>query len=423
MEPALEPQCMDQSSGEANQPTEYLPAQYKTNYWNLPLELRAKIAQQVDQDTFIKIGQLDPNMMTIPANLKALIKALRFKKTFQKDQVKMCSDENRYINEVLATNPPPLYTQDDYLASQNYNEASLDKILSLAEEMCPLNTVIKGHLIHYLAMHIIEEFPPPPHKKSTVCTLCNSGQPVRVQFIYKGTGLHSSFHKVCSTDLDGWNLLTYIEVSMEFINLSVFPTSVEAFLPAVTYQWGVNKYPRLVGHDLIFKCVVSGMELNSIYTNIKKTKASMKDPTRFSPPGVHADTIIIYTLRGAQAFYSILEEENLLYMSFRQVIYDPRNELTPRDKKMTPVNVEWDLPFLTLYRTLYNAKPYPQDHPVSVRTVYHLMADGSWKIFKNYKKHGPSGRYIITQDLILPERPAKSSPISRFCLDCSQMHY
>ena len=48
MDPALEPQGLDQSSGDANQPTEYLPAQYKTNYWNLPLELRAKIAQQVD---------------------------------------------------------------------------------------------------------------------------------------------------------------------------------------------------------------------------------------------------------------------------------------------------------------------------------------------------------------------------------------
>ena len=149
----------------------------------------------------------------------------------------------------------------------------------------------------------------------------------------------------------------------------------------------------------------------------------MKNPARFHPLGVHVDTIIIYTLRGAQAFYSILEEENLLHMSFRQVIYDPRDELTPRDKRMTPFNVEWDLPSLTLHRTLYNAKPYPQDHPVSVRTVHHLMADGSWKVFKNYKKHGPSGRYIITQDLILPKRPAKSSPISGFCLDCHQMHY
>ena len=142
------------------------------------------------------------------------------------------------------------------------------------------------------------------------------------------------------------------------------------------------------------------MELKIMYSNIKKIYASLKALALFKPPMINAQTVIIYSLKGAMAFYAILEDKCRLSLSFKRVIYDPRGG-QPENRGVSSTLIDWEMPSFMLYRTKYQPDGFPAQDPEVIQTVFHLMKDYTWKPFKTYSQKGPSRRIIVTEDLVL----------------------
>ena len=138
-------------------------------------------------------------------------------------------------------------------------------------------------------------------------------------------GNHSTLTRVYSTTLDGWNLLNYYEAQVEFQSCSGIPHPLEHFYsPIIGFYEDEYLHPEVRGHELVYKCIMSGLELKEIYSNIKKNSAStILRAIPYKPPEVKIETIIIYSLEGAKALFAMMEDP-CVTLSFHRAIYDPR---------------------------------------------------------------------------------------------------
>ena len=216
-----------------------------------------------------------------------------------------------------------------------------------------------------------------------------------------------------------------MEARVEFLKGFDSPHPIERTVPPmirVFGTWNSYKYPKISGHELMYKNIISGLELEVIYNNVKRQyDQSSRNPTPNSdsdsdsdssgtpfhkPFTIDVQTVIIYTLEGAKAFFAILEDRCLL-LSCKYAIYDPRDSLYPRS---FPTLIDKDTICLTLYRTVHSTEP-PVDDSGVIRTVYCLLADLTWR--KVQPEELPTTpfspcskqRRIITEDLIIPRAP------------------
>ena len=372
-------------------------------YYKLPLEIKALIARHLDIPALIQIGKCDPSLFTVESILTDKIRNTSFEKRFWEERTKKCESfecqEENLPEARVGLGPPPFYELKKYQANGENNKAKIRQLMSLADMMDSLNTDFKETVLHQLAMHVITQFPPHAHEEDIKCRAhCNAGQPVWIDFLYKGTGRGSSVYTNYTIDLDGWNLLVYMGAKMEFRGCSSSPHFIEKKVHPLVWKYTKYYYTKLPRHNLIYKSIISGMELASIYSNIKNTY----EPRNTSmPPSIHVETIIIYSLEGAMALFAMLEDEKHLHINFGRVIYDPRSD----NIGLEPIMIEWRSP---CFRLNHHNNPieydFPGEHsqrnPTSNReTIYHLMPDHSWKTFHTYRPRGPSGRTIVADDM------------------------
>ena len=400
------------------------PTYSQNSYWGLTFELRRMIAQQLDVSSLIQLGRVDKDILSEESTFTNRLRSNIFKNTFRREEPKHCETTRVWQVEIVPA-PPPFPNHEDYQAVLEYNKTKVRELMDLAGEMSSLNPDFKGELLHHLASFIMKEFPSPKRKKDDPCAICNSGQTIIIKLLYRGTGSYSSRIKICYTTLDGWNLLKHIEARVEFLKGFDSPHPIERTVPPMVRvfgTWDCYKYPKIPGHELMYKNIISGLELEVIYNNVKwqydqssRTPDSDSDSdssgTPFHEPfTIDVQTVIIYTLEGAKAFFTILEDRCLL-LSFKYAIYDPRpprNSFYPRS---FPSLITEDSTCLTLYRTVHSTEPPENDSGV-IRTVYRLLADLTWKKIQPGEEiptppfiNPGKGRTIITEDLIIPRPP------------------
>ena len=135
---------------------------------------------------------------------------------------------------------------------------------------------------------------------------------------------------VYCTSLDGWNLLSYSNVQVEFKECIGFPHPLEhAYNPIIGYFDGEYRYPKVSGHNLTYRSIISGQDLKGIYDNIKRNHPTPPNGPLFCQLYVEltVNTVIIYSLEGAQAFFAMKEDPRVI-LRYKQAIYDPRRGQT-----------------------------------------------------------------------------------------------
>ena len=270
--------------------------------------------------------------------------------------------------------------------------------------MCVANPFLKGELHLQLALFIINCYPPYWRPQggyiinNESCSLCNSEQAVNITFLYNGIGTHSTQTGVYCTTLDGWNLLNYSNAQVEFRNCSGIPQPLEhADNPIIGFFEDEYLHPEVQGHELIYKCIMSGLDLKGIYDNIKKnsTRPIFRAVPNKPPVGLKIETIIIFSLEGAKTLFAMIEDPCVI-LSFNQAIYDPRQGqtgiTTPR-----PSPIFWGDINFTLTRTIQNPSCL---HARTLWTIYHLDQSYTWKRVKSYTTQGFGGRSCTTLEVM-----------------------
>ena len=113
-------------------------------------------------------------------------------------------------------------------------------------------------------------------------TLCNRGQPPQVSFIYTAAGFFSDITLLSTTDLDGWNILTHLEAKVEFKSCNYDQHPLESAVPILYNTGFYPHFHRIKGHTLLYRSVISGLVLQSIYANIRKTHSPAGKPAETS---------------------------------------------------------------------------------------------------------------------------------------------
>ena len=98
-----------------------------------------------------------------------------------------------------------------------------------------------------------------------------------------------------------------------------------AYKPIIGFFEGEYRYPKVPGHKLTYRSIISGSDLKGIYDNIKQNNACPPFGSLFCKPHVEltVETIIIFSLEGAQTIFAMLEYPRVI-LRFKQANYDPR---------------------------------------------------------------------------------------------------
>ena len=179
------------------------------------------------------------------------------------------------------------------------------------------------------------------------------------------------------TSLDGWNLLSYSNVQVEFKECIGFPHPLEhAYNPIIGYFDGEYRYPKVSGHNLTYRSIISGSDLKGIYDNVKRNYTILLNGPLFCQPYVEltVDTVIIYSLEGAQAFFAMQEDPRVI-LRFKQAIYDPRQGQIGITAP-SPSPIFWGDRNFILPRTIQDPSCVQAR---TIWTIYHLNQSLTWK--------------------------------------------
>ena len=195
---------------------------------------------------------------------------------------------------------------------------------------------------------------------------------------------------VYCTTLDGWNLLSYSNVQVEFKECIGFPHPLEhAYKPIIGYFDGEYRYPKVSGHKLTYRSIISGSDLKGIYDNVKRNYTILLNGPLFCQPYVEltVDTVIIFSLEGAQAFFAMQEDPRVI-LRFKQAIYDPRQGQIGITAP-SPSPIFWGDRNFILLRTIQDPSCLQAK---TVWTIYHLDHSLTWKKTDTYDTQGFRGR-------------------------------
>ena len=198
----------------------------KAEYSSLPLEIRETISQYLDTKSLLALGGCDPQILKRTCIFTNQLSHTTFKKTFNREYPKQCTTATTVTVDWVA-NPPPFLYQTDYESALRHNQEVIKSLLELISSMCAvMRTVkpfLKGELYSQLALFIINCYPPYKKPRYVInnesCTLCSTEQAVNIEFLYKDI--------IYCTTLDGWNLLSYSNVQVEFKECIGFPHPLE----------------------------------------------------------------------------------------------------------------------------------------------------------------------------------------------------
>ena len=386
------------------------------NYSCLPLEIRETITQYLDIESLIALGENDPQLFYKPQIFTNRLKYTILKKTFSRDEPRLCA-ASKYVTMDFMTGagPGPYLSKTEYEAIFEYNRNIITKLLDLVSAMCSANPLLRGDLHLQLAMFVMHSFPPytkplgsyrygPATDSNNSCSLCDSEQPVNITFIYKGIGEHCNLSKVCNTTLDGWNLLTYYGARVEFRSCTGIPHPIERILPQATNH-PIYKYiyPKVRGHELVYKCIMSGVEIEQIYSNVKRSYATTNPLILPRDPVIDIETVILYSFEGAMAFFAALEDPRI-FLTFKRVVYDSRQGQKGIIERR-PYQIDWEDTEITLSRTTYSPGLVIAG---TTWGCYHLNEDLIWEKGSLDDTHAPYNvgekviRTLITKEIILP---------------------
>ena len=381
--------------------------QPKAEYIDLPLELRETISQYLDIRTLIALGACDPYILRGTFTKRLL--HTTFKKTHLSETTELCT----FITSPTVTwtpDTPPFPTQTKYNSAYNYNQEVIGDLLELINNIHVANYTqepfLRKNILAQLIQFIIERHPPyeSPHGwtkydfynnmaemiyKNNSCTLCSPEQAVNIEFIYN--------NMTYCTSLDGWNLLCYSNAQVEFKECKGFPHPLElAYNPIIGYFDGEYRFPKVTGHNLVYRSMISGRELKEIYDNIKRHHPIIATPAQlneiiYSRKRIELtiNTVIIYSLEGAQVFFAMKEDPRVI-LRYKQAIYDPRQgQIGITAPCPTPIFLNEKT--FTLQRVLQDPSC---KQAKTIWTVYHLTQNLIWKRID--KIHTP-GNYGNTQ--------------------------
>ena len=358
----------------------------KTEYSGLPLEIRETISQYLDIKSLIALGDCDPEILK--RTFTNRLSRTTLKKTLLSELSELCTPTTTPI-VTWGSNPPPFPTQTVYESAREHNQEVIGGFLELIDSihavMYTENPFLKKDLYTKLIQFIIDCHPPHedpqyevpyfydiiprPITNEDSCTLCSTEQAVNIEFSYK--------NMVYCTSLDGWNLLSYSNVQVEFKECIGFPHPLEhAYNPIMGYFDGEYRYPKVSGHNLTYRSIISGQDLKGIYDNIKRNHPPPLNESLFSQPYVEltVNTIIIYSLEGAQAFFAMKEDPRVI-LRFKQAIYDPRQGQTGITAP-SPSPIFWGERSFILPRTIQDPSCVQAR---TIWTIYHLDQNLTWK--------------------------------------------
>ena len=381
---------------------EWMP---RAGYSSLPLEIRETISQYLDIKSLLALGGCDPQILKRTCIFTNQLSRTTLKKTFNREYPKQCTAATTVTVDWVA-NPPPFLCQTDYESALRHNQEVIKSLLELISSMCAVKPFLKGELYSQLALFIINCYPPYKKPRYVInnesCTLCSTEQAVNITFLYKGI--------VYCTTLDGWNLLNYSNVQVEFRDCVGISHPLEhAYKPIIGFFEGEYRYLKVPGHELIYRSIISGSDLKGIYDNINKNNARPIFRSIFSKPPVEltVETIIIFSLEGAQTLFAMIEDPRGI-LSFNQAIYDPRQGQTgitaPR-----PSPIFWGDINFTLPRTIQNPSCL---HAETVWTIYHLDRSYTWKKTDTYTTQGFRGRSRTGLDVMVLGNTPPVEPIN-----------
>ena len=374
---------------------EWMP---RAGYSSLPLEIRETISQYLDIKSLLALGGCDPQILKRTCIFTNQLSRTTLKKTFNREYPKQCTTATTVTVDWVA-NPPPFPCQTDYESALRHNQEVIKSLLKLINSMCAVMCTVKpflkGELYSQLALFIINCYPPykkPRYDINDVmpryvindesCTLCSTEQAVNISFLYKDI--------IYCTTLDGWNLLSYSNIQVEFKECIGFSHPLEhAYKPIIGYFEGEYRYPKVPGHELVYRSMISGSDLKRIYDNVKQNNAHPLYGSLFCKPHVKltVETIIIFSLEGAQTLFAMIEDPRVI-LCFKQAIYDPRQGQTgitaPR-----PSPIYWGDSNFTLPRTIQDPSCLQAK---TVWTIYHLDRSLTWKKTDTYTTQGFRGR-------------------------------
>ena len=358
----------------------------KTEYSGLPLEIRETISQYLDIKSLIALGDCDPEILR--RTFTNRLSRTTFKKTFLSELSEQCTSTTTPIVTWVA-NPPPFPCQTVYESVRRHNQEVIKSLLELIDSihaaMYTENPFLKRELYTQLVLFIINCHPPHEDPQYDVpyfydilprlitnqesCTLCSTEQAVNIEFFYK--------NMVYCTTLDGWNLLSYSNVQVEFKKCIGFPHPLEhAYKPIIGYFDGEYRYPKVSGHKLTYRSIISGSDLKGIYDNVKRNYTILVNGPLFCQPYVEltVGTVIIYSLEGAQAFFAMQEDPRVI-LRFKQAIYDPRQGQIGITAP-SPSPIFWGDRNFILPRTIQDPSCLQAK---TIWTIYHLDQSLTWK--------------------------------------------
>ena len=361
--------------------------QPKAEYIDLPLELRETISQYLDIKTLIALGACDPYILKRTFTNRLL--HTTFKKTHLSETTELCTFTTSPI-VTWTSDTPPFPTQTKYDSAHKYNQEVIRDLLELINNIHVANYTqepfLRKDILAQLIQFIIERHPPyeSPHGwtkydfynnmaemiyKNNSCTLCSPEQAVNIEFIYN--------NRTYCTSLDGWNLLCYSNAQVEFKECKGFPHPLEhAYNPIIGYFDGEYQFPKVSGHNLTYRSMISGRDLKEIYDNIKRNHPTRLNESILFHPHVEltVNTIIVYSLEGAQAFFAMKEDPRVI-LRCKQAIYDPRQGQTGITAP-SPSPIFWGEKNFTLPRVIQDPS---RDQAETIWTIYHLDRNLIWK--------------------------------------------
>ena len=363
----------------ANRPT--------IEYSELPLEIRETISQYLDIKSLIALGAYDPNILK--RSFTNRLSRTTFKKTHLSEPSELCTSTTSPIVTWIS-DAPPFPTQTSYESANKHNQEVIGNLLELINSIHAAiyteDPFLKKNLYTQLVQFIIDCHPPyeSPHGwtkydfyntmaemiyKNNSCTLCSPEQAVNIEFTYKNT--------TYCTSLDGWNLLSYSNAQVKFKECKGYPHPLEyAYSPIIGSFDGEYRFPKVSGHNLTYRSMISGRDLKEIYDNIKRNHPTRLNEAILFHPKVEltVNTIIVYSLEGAQAFFAMKEDPRVI-LRCKQAIYDPRRGQTGITAP-SPSPIFWGEKNFTLPRVIQDPS---RDQAETIWTVYHLDQNLIWK--------------------------------------------
>ena len=367
----------------------------KIEYSGLPLEIRETISQYLDIKSLIALGDYDPEILK--RTFTNRLSRTTFKKTHLSELSELCTSTTSPI-VTWVSDTPPFPTQTVYESACEYNQEVIGGFLELIDSihavMYTENPFLKKDLYTKLVQFIIDCHPPHEDPQydfydimpriitnDNSCTLCSTEQAVNIEFTYK--------NMTYCTSLDGWNLLSYSNAQVKFKECIGFPHPLEhAYNPIIGYFDGEYRYPKVSGHNLTYRSIISGQDLKGIYDNIKRNHPTLLNESLFSHPYVEltVNTIIVYSLEGAQAFFAMKEDPRVI-LRFKQAIYDPRQGQTGITAP-SPSPIFWGERNFILPRTIQDPSCVQAR---TIWTIYHLDQNLTWKKVNTIFTLGLSG--------------------------------